>query len=654
LAKRDINNTFDEPKNKYEKQRLDVMSPDQQELAEKVQTWYRDAYFDKDERGIFAKMETADLYWEGDAHPPESDTDPASNTNIVNSTIEGQVAYLVEQNLAIEAKPRGPSDLAFRDKAVILMDFCKEQNKMRRKLDVHERRRKKFGTGIFRVLFNPDALDGLGLAEIESLNPAYVFPDPVITDIYKIQEGRFMIETINRSIDSARHKYGDDLADAITPGYYPMEYEDLFNEFNEWPGGEIAGDHYLHFLVWTHAWVDDDEPEEEVDLVDDMDEPDADSGEDGESAADDEQDDRPDKGKKKILRLIEMSACGVILRDTLADDVVICEDDNRFPYFFTPDMYREGTVWAKSTAELLIPVQDTVDDIEDQIVINGRLTGNPQRLIGASSGIDPDKLTNEPGLGIPTDDMNGMKFMEPPSMPNYIIQHRNQKLQYERVVVGRWSDQMNGVKQSGVDTATESLGLQQAGTQNITHDKILLEETLTDVFTYSLTLMMENYTETEVFAITDKPGEFAAINASEMRNIPQLVPAPQSYQQNFAAQFPQAQNVPQFMPHPENLTKRIALDISVKVGAGLPSNKAFIFQMIDKAFASKAITPQEYRKLLREYTGLPIDEEPPMPPQPPQPMPGMGGAMQNPMIAGMTQGGNPMMPGAPGGAADAI
>jgi hypothetical protein len=237
-----------------------------------------------------------------------------------------------------------------------------------------------------------------------------------------------------------------------------------------------------------------------------------------------------------------------------------------------------------------------------------------------------------------------MKYMEVPSMPQYIINHRNQKLQYERVVVSRWSDQMNGVKQSGVDTATESLGLQQAGTQNISHDKILLEETLSEVFTYALTLMMENYTETEVFSITEKPNEFEVINASKLREIPQLIPASEDWQQQFANDYPDAETVPKFVKHPEGITKRIALDISVKVGAGMPSNKAFVFQMIDKALASKVLTPQEYRKLIREYAGLPIDEEPPMPPPPPPPPPGAM-PMQNPMVAGLGQGGAPMMPG---------
>lgn len=587
------------------------MSEAQQKLANQVQGWYRDAYKDKDERGIFDKMEKAELYWEGEAKEPLSDNDPASNTNIVNSAIEGQVAYLVEQNISIEAKARGPSDLPFRDNAVVLMEFCKEQNKMRRKVDVHERRRKKFGVGVLRVLFNPDALDGLGLPEIEAVHPAYVYPDPIVHDVYKINEGRFLIEVINRSIESAREKYGDELADAIEPGYAPEEFTDLHNESTE---GEIAGDYYIHFLVWTHGWktVNDEDKDSEKD-------------EEGEKDVSE---------KRKVLRLIEMSACGVILRDTEEDNVEICEDDIRFPYFFTPDMQREGTVWAKSTAELLIPVQDSIDDIEDQIVINARLTGNPQRLIGRESNIDPNKASNEPGLGIPTEDMNGYKYVTPPSMPQYIINYRNQKLQIERTIVSRWSDQMNGIKQSGVDTATESLGLQQAGTQSITHDKMLLEETLSEVFTYCLTLMIENYTETEVFSITERPDEFIPINASELRKIPVLLPASEEYKTQFRQDYPDAESVPQFTKSSDNITKRIALDISVSVGAGLPSNKAFVFQMI-QGLQGK-IPDHEYLRLLKDYTGLPIEETQTQPPQ--QPMQ----PMQNPVIQGLTQGGNPM------------
>lgn len=633
-----INDTFDEHDN--QSGRLAVMSQEQVELADKIMDWYRDAYQEKDDKGIFEKMETAELYWEGEANPPESDNDPASNTNIVNSTIEGQVAYLVEQNIAIEAKARGPSDLPFRNKAVNLMEWCKDQNRMRRKLDVHERRRKKFGTGIFRVLFEPDKLDGLGLPWIESVNPAYVFPDPVISDIYKIQDGRFLIESLNRSVESAREQFGDELADAITPGYTPMEYADMFGEFDG-DEGLIAKDHYLHWLVWTHAWVDEDFGQQ-------AEEPDTLTMGDGEEEEVIEAEQA--KGKKKVLRLIEMSADGVILRDTLEQGVLICEDDNRYPYFFTPDMFREGTVWAKSTAELLIPQQDIIDDIDDQIRISARLTGNPQREVTIDSGIDPDKIDNGPGTIYPTNVPNGIRYLEPPEIPQYIQKRRDQAFQ-ERTIVSRWSDQMNGIRQSGADTATEVLALQQGGTQSITHDKMLLEETLAELFEYTLVLMMENYTETEIFRITEQGKEsFMPLNPSQMRNVPVLMPASDSYKQMVAQQFPGAQNIPEWMPHPEGLTQKIALDIEVKVGAGLPSNKAFIFQMLQQANQSGAITPPEYRTLLRDYVGLPIPETPPQPPIPPQAMQSMAAGIQgglSPEVAGLAQSGAPTPP-APG------
>src|SRR5690606_17658832 len=129
-------------------------------------------------------------------------------------------------------------------------------------------------------------------------------------------------------------------------------------------------------------------------------------------------------------------------------------------------MYREGTVWAKATAELLIPQQDLIDDLDDQIRISARLTGNPQREVNINSGVDPDKMSNEAALIYPVNENGGIKFLEPPEIPQYIPQRRNAAFQ-EVPIVSRWSFQMAGIKQQGVDTATESLSLQQGGTQGV-------------------------------------------------------------------------------------------------------------------------------------------------------------------------------------------
>ena len=92
---------------------------------------------------------------------------------------------------------------------------------------------------------------------------------------------------------------------------------------------------------------------------------------------------------------------------------------------------------------------------------NARLIGNPIKLVSTSSGIEIDKLDNTAGQVVPTNDISGIKYMDPPTMPTFIAQRRAEAIQ-ERGMISRVSDQQAGIRQSGVNTATESLNLAQA------------------------------------------------------------------------------------------------------------------------------------------------------------------------------------------------
>jgi len=597
---------MDKDKEYYQKMRQDVMTPEEIKEAEKFIAYYRSSWRDKEARGLFDKWEEIDAYWEGDVNQPESDADPGSSTNIVHANIEGQVALLVEQNIAIETEPITPSEMPYQQVSRVMLEWCLENNKMRRKLDVHERRRKKFGTGVFRVLLDPDAMDGFGLPDIQPRNIAYVFTDPAITDIYEIQKGRFVIETMRRSLDWAKEQdqFDQDRVAAITPGYDPMEQEWIFGE-DDGETDEVSRDNYLHMFVWAR--------------------------------------------KKGKIRLVEMSGCGVVLRDTMEDEDKDFYPGQKFPYFFTPDSFREGTIHGKGTAELIIGPQDIINDLDDQIRINARLTGNPQKLIDVASGIDADKWTNEPALNIPTTDVGGAKWLDPPKIPEYILRRRDQALTYESQRVTRFSDQMTGQRQQGVDTATEALALQQAGASGIDHSKALLEETLSEVFEYCLELMVDNYEDEYGFSMPDKPGEFLWFRASDLAQIPKMIPSSDMYRTAFAGRY-QDIEPPKWMEL-EGESKKAAFRIRVTVGAGLPKNKAFIYKLITENAPKPILTPQEARKLLRDYGGLPIEEMPPV-----QPQMGQGqvvpGQEISPDVNGLGQNQGPaalpMMGGGPG------
>ena len=582
-----------------------IMTEKQIELAEQYLVWYRRAYQDKQRLGLIEKWQDVERYWEGEFEY-DDENDPAPNTNITNSNVEGKTALLCDQTIAIQVDPREPGDRPFCDMARTLADFIKERNKMYRKIEVHERRREMFGTGIFRVLWNFDKLEGKGLPDIEPIHPNLLFIDPAITDVYDIQEAQYVIEAKSKSIYSAFVEYGEEKAEAIIPNLDPVQ--NIIQENDE--------DQYVHLMVWTRY---------------------------------------RQNGEMK-LRLVEMSGDGVILRDTKEaleeynkkreqkdeqewfsknkdnkekkdkkdkeeEEELKLFPNAKYPYFLTPDMHRENTVWGKASAELILPISDQIDEIDDNVLRNARLTGNPMAIISNNSGIDPEKVTNEAGKMLLTNDMNGFKWQQPPSMPNYIINRRTELMNNDRQVVTRFTDQMIGKQQSGVDTATESLALQNSGNSMIEHKKGLLQETLSDVFEYSLELALINWNTTMLFRITGDKGEddFAEFNPDRLNHVPLMIESDTEYRQNYIEKWKERnkrKDISELDPNEykymqvDNETRKIQYDLTVSVGAGLPNNRAYRYSIVRQMYIDKALTKREYRNYMIKSIGMNIPEIP--------------------------------------------
>lgn len=574
---------FEELRKEKESKRQALMNDTELKEAEKFLTWYRRAYEDKENLGVIKKWEDINKYWEGDFELPEDESDPAPNTNITNSNVEGKTALLCDQNLAIQVDPREPGDRFFCDKVRVLADFIKERNRMYRKIEVHERRREMTGTGIFKVIWDFDKLDGQGLPDIEPIHPSRLFIDPAITDVYNIQNAQYIIEASNRSIYSASLEYGEDVADAIMPNLDPVSNVIVNNEEEQ----------YVHLLIWTKY--------------------------------------KESKDGDIQLRLIEMSGCGVILSDTKKKLKEHKDKKNKdlklfpncdYPYFLTPDMYRENTVWGKASAELILPISDQIDELDDNILRNARLTGNPIALVSNNSGIDVDKITNEPGQVIPTNDINAYKWLSPPSVPAYISNKRSELMNNDRQVVTRFTDQQIGKSQSGVDTATESMALQNSGNSMIEHKKGLLQETLSEVFEYAIELALLNWDTTMVFRITGENGEddFTEFNPDKLNHIPVLVESDTDYRDDYKKKWEQRNPNGDFKTEEDsknykymqvdNETRKVRYDLSVSVGAGLPNNKAYRYNIVRQAYADKALSKKEYRNYLVKNLGLNIPNTP--------------------------------------------
>ena len=589
------NTELDEIIKQKRAKRAMLMSDEEIQEAEQFLLWYRRAYSDKQRLGLNDKWDDINDYWEGNFNYSE-DTEPIPNTNITNSNVEGKTALLCDQSIGIQVDPREPGDKPFCDYVRVLADFIKERNKMYRKIEVHERRREMTGTGIFRVLWNFDELDGKGLPDIEPVHPSKLFIDPAITDVYKIQEAQYIIEARAKSIYSAKVEYGKEIADAIIANYDVIEGVIQNSEEEQ----------YVHLMVWTRYNED---------------------------------------GKQK-LRLVEMSGDGVILRDTkkklkeyrnkkedeliekqtkllekgrkkeaegLKIDELELFPNAKYPYFLTPDMYRENTVWGKASAELLLPVSDQIDEIDDSVLRNARLTGNPIGLVANSSGLDAEKITNAPGQMFPVNDINAFKWLSPPSVPNYVLNKRTELINNDRIIVSRFSDQMIGKQQNGIDTATESLALQNSGNSMIEHKKGLLQETLSDLFEYAIELALLNWNTTMLFRITGENGEddFDSFNPDLLNKVPVLIESDSEYREEYLKNNPNAKPEDyKYMQSDKGETRKIMFDLFVTVGAGLPNNRAYRYSIVRQAYADKAITRREYRNYLIKQLGLNIQEVP--------------------------------------------
>lgn len=519
---------------------------------------FRSAYEAKDNLGLFDEMELAERYWSGDFGVPEDYDDPGSNTNIINTNVETQVASMVDQSIDIELKPYEPADKPYVKKARLILDRIKDVNHLPKKIEKHERKKCKFGTGILRVMYNKDLIDKIGCPEIKVCNPAYVYPDPNITNIEDLQEAEFIIETLPKSLYWAEEKFGKERAWAIAPGYNPIDSTFVFRENHE-ANYDVGGDHYLHILYWC-------------------------------------------KTKSGKLRLIQMSGCGIVLSDTEEDkEYNYFTDDGRYPYFFTIDMEREGTIWGKSICSLLFSLQDEIDDYTNMIRRNARLIGNPIKVVSVQSGIEIDKLDNTAGQVVPTNDVNGMKYLDPPNMPAFIAQRRAEAMQ-ERVIISRVSDQQAGIRQSGVNTATESLNLAQAANVATDTRKTMLQDTLNEVFKYCFELALNYWTVGMFFQDED---EFEFFKPSDLKNIPMMKPATPQFVEKFMENNPDA-NPPKFMLN--NKEKRqVKFIFNIQVGAGLPTNKAVAFNYILEAYKGGLLDKQETRELLIEYIKLPVE-----------------------------------------------
>jgi hypothetical protein len=515
---------------------------------------------------------------------------PNSKVNIVNASVEGIIAQIVNPNTSLTCQGVSPEDQEYAEWGRIGLEWSLEKNKLPKKLTEHERRRNKFGSSWFKLVFNEGFAGGQGLPEIKVPPLNKVFIDRKVASHLDKEDAEYIAETINLSRSYAEQTYGEEKAALIDYGLNQYRDNGVFVE----DPSNIDERNWTLIQWWSKP--------------------------------------------NGILRLQEISACGVLLYDSHKEGTRKTQDansayspkpfykyvDNKYPYFFTVKYTKEGEFYGFGDAKLLIPMQNCLNEMYDKIRIQMR-----PNIIVVDSNSDIDVSGFDDNSFSPYY-FNGQKMRG--MVPIYSIAWgqitpdmwkmlENIHSEAQRII--RFSDLMTG-QQGATQTATEAAIQQSQGNSHSEREKMIVESTLQDVAVYMLAMLMELFKGAKAFRISGDQAKYEWVDFKQMTNVPALQPASESYKEKFRARNPKAQQ-PTWMHVKDEkgrpITKNVELDIKVSIGSGLPKNKAFLWQMIERLSQIMSMDTsegqptqkplldyKELREFIKVYLGVPIQE----------------------------------------------
>lgn len=508
----------------------------------------------------------------------EKDGRPNSKMNIICSTVEGQIAEMIEQDFSIAIKAEDPSSLGYAKTVKPFLEWVLRKNHFNKKREIHERRRLKFGIAYFKIGYDKSAFGGFGLPLLETPGVDKIVIDPIVASVEDLEKAEYIYELINMGKVQAEMLYGSDKAEMITYGHNSYWDSYVFSK-------TVTQDS-------TSMWT----------LIQ-----------------------RWSKNKAGKLRVEEFSNDGILLFDSFKGKDRKANQKklevkassyykytfDRYPYFGTCVYQKEGSFYGFGDGALLLPLQKMINNLYDKIMVAARPN---MILINSTSNVDVD--------GFDEDSFQPVYYDSSASgaPPVHVAQYGTVNDSWWRLLdymrneaqrVVRFSDIMTGGGSGG--TATEASINQKQGAMCAFQKKVQFSDTIQDCCEFMVNLAQE-YGCGRFFK-GSKEGEFKYVDLTQNK-IPIMKPASSGYQRAWKEEHPDKE-----MPKYE-LTggfKNPEFDIEITLGAGLPKTPAFLYNLVEKLSQMQTIDMQgqpkpvvsfeELRGFIKEFLGLNLNDE---------------------------------------------
>jgi hypothetical protein len=254
--------------------------------------------------------------------------------------------------------------------------------------------------------------------------------------------------------------------------------------------------------------------------------------------------------------------------------------------------------------ELLIPTQDVINDLDDQIRMNARVMGNIQVVVGTAAGINLKKWTNLPGLKIPAKDPDAWRPVVPYPIPAYVPARRTQAFSETEVISGR-SDVTEGRRSGSLRSAAAISQMQDAGSRRAKHKKLMLQEGLRQVMELVYEYVIEFMDVERAFDFEEgNSRESMWFRGSDFKELPI-----QTLNENFDATSdnPSTGMYKDLLDEEgETMTRKGEFMIEVDFGAGLPNSPSFLYESTLELHRENLITQEEARATLKTVLNYPI------------------------------------------------
>lgn len=195
----------------------------------------------------------------------------------------------------------------------------------------------------------------------------------------------------------------------------------------------------------------------------------------------------------------------------LPDLNIVLEDkknpykDGKFPFVLMKCYDMPNEFWGFGEVSQLISPQKYINDLNNQIIDNAKMTANMPWIVDKNAGIGYGKLTNRPGLVIRKTPGSTVTREVPPSMPQY-VNDKIIELKGDIEQISGVHDSMRGDKEKGVVAAQAILALQEASQARVRMKIKLMESSLSELATMWYKRMQQYWKVDKWVRITDIEG----------------------------------------------------------------------------------------------------------------------------------------------------